>query len=253
MPQAITFDVTGTLIHSPRLAEIYAEVLGRHGVDAGVDEIGQTIPRVWEELDCSADMHRDRFTADPEGERGWWQRFLARVCEHLGAPPPTPFATAELLARFARADAWEVYPDVPEALAELSSLGLALGVVSNWDHRLPTLLDELGLGRHLSAIVYSADVGVEKPHPRIFERALAALGTEPAEALHVGDSLRQDVEGALAVGMEALLLVRPESPAGHRVRETGEGGGDLADLSPLPRLVEVSRAGSPFEVGPARP
>jgi putative hydrolase of the HAD superfamily len=96
-------------------------------------------------------------------------------------------------------------------------------------------------------------VGVEKPHPRIFERALSDLEAEPAGALHVGDSLRQDVEGALAVGMEALLLVRPQSAAGHRVRETGEGGGDLADLSPLPQLVEVSRAGSPFEVGPARP
>lgn len=233
---AITFDVTGTLVHSPRRAEIYARVLGRHGLAATAEELAALIPRVWEELACRAELGQDRFASHPGGARGWWARFLARVAEYLDAPPPSPFAVAELFARFGRADAWEVYPEVPGVLAELDARGLRLGVVSNWDERLPGLLAELGLARHLDAIVYSAGVGVEKPHAAIFRHALARLGAEPGTAIHVGDRLREDVEGAVAVGMEALLLVRR---SGGEPADDGPAPGDLPDLTPLPDIVEV--------------
>ncbi len=243
---AITFDVTGTLLHSPRLATIYAEVLGRHGVTADPELLAGLIRQVWQEFACTVTMGQDRFVAHPEGARGWWQRFLERLCEHLGAPPPSPFAAAELFARFARPDAWEVFPEVRPTLEALRRQGLALAVISNWDHRLPDLLAELGLAELLDAVVFSADVGVEKPHPRIFEAALARLAV-PAEAtVHVGDRMKEDVEGALAVGMEALLLVRRRPDDWS---DSGGSGGDLPDLTPLPEIVEVSRAPGPFPSG----
>lgn len=228
---AITFDVTGTLIHSPRLADIYREVLARHGVPAEPEELARLVPLVWQEMACSADMAEDRFTAHPEGARGWWQRFVERVGEHLGGPLPSPFAAAELFARFARPDAWEAYPEVPEVLADLHGRGFRLGVVANWDGRLPRILAELGLARWLDAVVYSAALGVEKPHPRIFRAVCGELEVDPQEALHVGDRVREDVEGALAVGMEALLLVR------RRPGKSGPPEGDLSDLTPLPEIV----------------
>ncbi|HEX5720103.1 MAG TPA: HAD-IA family hydrolase [Thermoanaerobaculia bacterium] len=224
--RAVTFDVTHTLIHCPRLGEIYAEVLGRHGVRVAPDEAGRLVRLVWQELACVADPARDRFTSHPEGPAGWWKRFLERLCEHLDAPPPSRFAAAELFARFARADSWEVYPDVRDTLTTLRAQGLKLGVVSNWDHRLPELLESLGLARLFDALVYSSEVGVEKPDPRIFESALRRLGIEGAgAALHVGDGRLEDVEGAQAVGMRALHLAR------------GRGAGDLRALAPLPALV----------------
>jgi len=224
--RAVTFDVTHTLIHCPRLGEIYAEVLGRHGVRVAPDEAGRLVRLVWQELACVADPSRDRFTSHPEGPAGWWKRFLERFCEHLDAPPPSRFAAAELFARFARADSWEVYPDVRDTLTTLRAQGLKLGVVSNWDHRLPELLESLGLARLFDALVYSSEVGVEKPDPRIFESALRRLGIEGAgAALHVGDGRLEDVEGAQAVGMRALHLTR------------GRGAGDLRALAPLPALL----------------
>lgn len=235
--RAVTFDATGTLFHIPRLAAIYRQVLHRHGLRAELDDVRGLIPRVWQELACAADMSRDRFTADPDGPRGWWRRFLERLCEHLGLPRPSPFAAAELYARFARGDAYDVFPEVPATLRALRSRGLSLAVISNWDHRLPGVLEELALAPFFDAVVYSAREGVEKPHPQIFERALAELGREPAEVLHVGDRLREDVEGALAMGMEALLLVRPDTPEGRKVAAAAGGGGDLADLAPLPELL----------------
>jgi putative hydrolase of the HAD superfamily len=242
-PRAVTFDATGTLFHVPRLADIYGEVLARHGVDVPRRDLAGLIPRVWQELACAVELGSDRFAAHPEGARGWWRRFLERLCEHLGVPPASPFAAAELYARFARGDAYRVFPEVPRVLAELSRRGVPMGVVSNWDDRLTGVLEDLGLARWLDFVVVSYEVGVEKPHPAIFERALARLGLPPEQVLHVGDRVREDVEGALALGMEALLLVRPDTPEGRKVAAASGGGGDLADLSPLPDLVAAPGAG----------
>ena len=109
MLRAVTFDLTGTLIHAPRLGEIYSEVLGRHGVDVAPERAASLVREVWRELDCLAHPARDRFAAHPDGARGWWRRLLERLCERLEAGPPDPFAAAELFERFAGADAWEVY------------------------------------------------------------------------------------------------------------------------------------------------
>jgi len=213
---AVTFDVTGTLLDSPRIGEIYAEVLHRHGLPGAPEEIRRLIPLVWRELDCLAVLGQDRFASHPGGARGYWGRFIARLALHLGAPePPTPFVVAELFHRFGTPEAWEVYPDVLPAFEALRARGLRLAVISNWDDRLPGLLDALGLGPYLTAVVYSSDVGTEKPDPAIFEVALERLGLEwPEAVLHVGDSLRHDVEGAQAAGMRAVHLDRDGSKGG---------------------------------------
>jgi putative hydrolase of the HAD superfamily len=231
MIEAVTFDVTHTLLHVPRLGEIYAEVLGRHGVDIDREEAERLFSVVWQELACSADPGHARFSAHLEGERGWWRRLLERMCELRGAPPPSRFAAAEIFHRFETAEAYEVYREVPGSLAGLRDEGLRLGVISNWDHRLPAVLDAVGLGPFFDAVVYSSKAGVEKPDARIFHQAAAELGVEPGAVLHVGDGRLEDVEGAVAAGMRALHITR------------NSGGGDLTDLSRLPEVVAAERAG----------
>jgi putative hydrolase of the HAD superfamily len=221
MIRAVTFDVTGTLLHSPRLGELYAEVLSRHGIAVSPGEAGRLVRLVWQELACSADPGRDRFRSHPEGARGFWQRFLERLAEHLEAPVPSRFAAAELFHRFGTPEAWEVYPEVREVLTALREQGLRLAVISNWDERLPLLLKRLGLTPLFDAVVTSSEMGVEKPDRRIFAETVKRLEVEPSEALHVGDSPLEDVEGAIAAGMEAVRLDR-----------SGRGGG-IPDLSAL--------------------
>lgn len=208
--RAVTLDVTGTLIRPRSLGGLYREVFRRHGlaVEKAPEEVERVMGQVWQELACLTDGSTDRFASHPEGARGWWRRFGERVAEHLEAEAPTPFALAELYDRFARPDAWQVYPDAVPALERLRDAGVGLAVVSNWDERLPKLLEGLGIARRVDAVVYSADVGYEKPDPRIFEAALARLGTPPEEAAHVGDRVKEDVEGAAALGMQAILLDR---------------------------------------------
>ena len=206
--RGVTFDATGTLFRAPRLAEIYARAFRRHGLEASPEEIAPVFRAVWQELSCRTDGSHDRFSAHPGGPRGWWGRFVERVAELLELPAPSRFLVAELYDRFARADAWELYPDTLPALTALHRAGLRLAVVSNWDERLERVLAGLGLSDLLTAVVYSSAVGYEKPDRRIFEAALDRVGLEPAEAVHAGDRPREDVEGAAAVGMAAVLIDR---------------------------------------------
>ncbi len=226
--RAVTLDFTRTLVHAPDPGGVYARVLGRHGVVLPPGDLERLVPVVWHELGCATRPDRDRFAAHPGGARGFWRHFVERVVELAGGPPPSPFAAAELFEVFATPAPWRIYDDVAPALAALAGARLRLAVVSNWDERLPRLLAALGLAGAFEAVVVSAAVGFEKPHPRIFETALERLALAPSEVVHVGDHEIEDVEGARAVGMAALRLARA-------------GGGDLASLAELPGALERAR------------
>jgi putative hydrolase of the HAD superfamily len=107
---------------------------------------------------------------------------------------------------------FHAFPDAAPALMELRSRGLRLVVVSNWDHSLHERLAETGLAPLVDAAVASAELGHAKPDQAIFEHGLELAGVEAGAALHVGDSQREDVEGALAAGLRAVLVARGERP-----------------------------------------
>ncbi len=99
-----------------------------------------------------------------------------------------------------------VMPGVPQALERMRRKGLTLAVVSNSDGTCATSLDEAGLLHYMNFVIDSAEVGVEKPDPRIFEIALARCGADPRRTLYVGDLYHADVIGARGAGLHALLL-----------------------------------------------
>ena len=97
-------------------------------------------------------------------------------------------------------------PGVPEALGRLQRRGLTLAVISNSDGTCAKSLEDAGLLGYLSFVIDSAEVGVEKPDPRIFEIALARCGADPRRTLYIGDLYHADVVGARRAGLHALLL-----------------------------------------------
>jgi len=119
---------------------------------------------------------------------------------------------------------FEAFGDAAPALTDLRGRGLKLVVVSNWDCSLPDVLDGIGLLGLVDAVVTSALVGAAKPDPLIFEAALAAAGCRAAEAVHVGDSVVNDVDAARRVGIRSLLLAR-------------DGGGDISSLEQMVSLL----------------
>ena len=233
--RAVTLDATGTLMSCPAMGEIYAEVLGRHGIQLDAEDVRRTFPVVWKELDCRTPAGRDRFVTFPGGARAFWARILERLCELLEVGPASPFAAAELYHRFADASAWVVYPDVVPALDAMRGSGLRLAVISNFDERLQGVLEGLDLARRVDAVVVSSELGVAKPNPAIFRHALARLGVAAREAIHVGDHSLEDVEGAQGAGMAALHL-RRAAP--------GSGCPDLLAAAEAIEGLRYSRSGS---------
>jgi HAD superfamily hydrolase (TIGR01549 family) len=125
---------------------------------------------------------------------------------------------------------FEAFADAAPALAVIRARGTRVVVVSNWDYSLSEVLERVGLGDELDAVVVSAVVGAKKPDRRIYDAALAAAGCGPAEALHVGDSVVDDVAGARAAGIEAVLLQREGEPPDGSFRA-------IRSLSELPALL----------------
>jgi putative hydrolase of the HAD superfamily len=105
---------------------------------------------------------------------------------------------------------WALYPDVIPALSKLRGK-YRLGVISNFDGRLRTILDGLGIAHFFETIVLSSETGADKPHEWIFQRALADLRVQPYEAAHVGDDPVRDWQGAEAAGLHCFRLNRTEN------------------------------------------
>jgi putative hydrolase of the HAD superfamily len=111
---------------------------------------------------------------------------------------------------------FSAYPDAAPALRELRARGLRLVVASNWDRSLGEVLERAGLASLVDGVVSSAMVGAAKPNPALFEAALELAGCAAERALHVGDSVSKDVEGARRAGIAAVLIdrdgIRPDEP-----------------------------------------
>ncbi len=219
MTRAVSLDAGNTLLHCrPTPPEIYAAHLSRHGRPVTPEEAAAVFRRVWAGMQREVEPGRDRYGAFPGGERGWWLEFVRRVVRELEHDAAVEPLFEALYAAFTDPAIWHLYPDVEPALDELGRRGLQLLVVSNWDRRLPALLERLGIAHRFRRIVVSALEGVEKPSPEIFRRAAAAVGTAPEELLHVGDSPREDYAGARAAGCRAVLLDREGLFAGDGYR-----------------------------------
>ena len=124
---------------------------------------------------------------------------------------------------------FRVFSDAPPALAALRERGVRLVVVSNWDWSLPQWIERAGLAELVDGVVSSAVVGFAKPAPEIFRVALDLAGVAPEEALHVGDSLTSDVEGARAAGVRGVLIARRG--------DAPEGVEAIRSLEELPSLI----------------
>jgi putative hydrolase of the HAD superfamily len=198
--RAVLLDALGTLVElqppAPRLRRLLAEA--GHDVDEERAAAGFAA-----EIGYYLAHHLDG--ADPESLDDLRDRCAVAMREALGLP-----GLDQATARRVMLAALEFtpFPDVLPALRELRGAGHALVVVSNWDCSLPEWLGPPGLLELVDGVVSSAEVGAAKPDPAPFVRGLELAGVAPEDALHVGDSLDNDVAGARAAGIRAVLVDR---------------------------------------------
>lgn len=201
--EAVTFDVGGTLINPwPSVGDVYVEVAAEFGVTASPEFIN------WNFKDAWKSRHNFDYTQES------WFDIVRQSFGMYGAELPEEFFPA-VYERFAQPDVWIVYGDVVRTLEDLAASELKLGIISNWDDRLIPLLERLGLKKYFDTIIVSCNVGFTKPSPVIFEQAVRWLKVRPENLLHVGDSPKEDIEGAKAAGFHTRQIARGRRALGE--------------------------------------
>jgi len=225
--RAVLFDVDFTLCRpGPELSpDRYARIAARHGIDLDTSR--------YEDAREAAVLNLKRH---PEllHDESIWHAFTEEIFVGMGGPAGVASECAtEIEQGWEVAENFELFEDALPVLDELRASGLRIGLVSNGIRDLTVFVAHHQLD--VDAIVDSRSHGRVKPHPTIFQAALELLGVAPAEAVMVGDSLEEDVEGARALGMGAILVDREDR---HPDVE-----GRLTDLYGLPAALGLVRPG----------
>jgi HAD superfamily hydrolase (TIGR01662 family) len=198
--RAVLFDVDFTLARpGPELGpEGYVRAGERHGLSLE--------PTRYEAARDAAlvDLRRH---PELEHDDEIWFRFTERIVRGMGGDADSAYACAvEITRGWERHENFELYDDVPGTLATLRSAGLRIGLVSNSSRDVQEFALHHGLD--VDAGLSSFHHGHTKPHASIFRAVLDLLEVEPPEAVMVGDTIADDIEGALALGMRAILVDR---------------------------------------------
>ena len=207
--EAVFFDAAGTLFETRRsVGAIYADALETFGIRSSPDELER---RFKERFPLQPPLAFDPALDDSsrlELEMDWWRTLVAEVVAPEGAFPGFDEFFTTLFDYFRGDLAWRLFDDTRPALEMLRTNGFKLGVISNFDSRLESILDSLDLTDYFDTVRISSRTGYAKPDPRSFTTAAKALGMDPAHCLHVGDRRREDFEGPMAAGMRAVWLNR---------------------------------------------
>lgn len=230
MIKAVFLDMYGTLAgFEPSRFEVQSQACAEFGIELTPEGVLKGYAAADEYMSAQNAVRPLRLLDDAERAR-FFGEYEKRVLSGDGAEVATELAM-KIWDRIREIPyGLALYADAVPALRLLRSSGLTLGMISNIDRDGAELAESLGLSDHLGFTVTSTEVGAEKPDPRIFEAALAKAGATPSEAVHVGDQISSDIEGALGAGITPVLIDRDGN---HRGYDTCPRIESLAEIPPL--------------------
>ncbi len=199
--QAVFFDAVGTVIFpAVPAAQVYAAAAVRHGLVADPAIVG---PRLWAQFRVEESQDRELNWGTSEArERARWQNIVYAAVD--GA---TDDLFDELYQHFAKPSAWTVPPVAADCIARLVASGVRVGMGSNYDSRLTSVVSGTPALQPLAErLVISSLVGTRKPGGAFFAEVVRVAGCDPSQITFVGDDVENDFEGATAAGLRAVLL-----------------------------------------------
>lgn len=201
--RVVFFDVHDTLIYC-RLSppEIFTQICDEAGITVPLELVKRAYPSL-DELKARRARHQG-------DEDAFWLRFNSGLLRELGIDNPDGALARTLVEGFKDVRWWRAFPDAVPTLSTLQRAGYRLGVIANARDLVEGRLQHTRLTDYFETMTYSHEAGCEKPDPGIFELALARMGCHPQEAVHVGDRLVEDVEGARGAGLRPILLDRED-------------------------------------------
>jgi putative hydrolase of the HAD superfamily len=211
---------------------MYVSKLAPYGLHVDPEWANRAFPSAWE----AAKNARTGLVYGTTFDEGldFWLDVNRRLFhpDQLSPEQLREFVT-DLYTSYGKGDTWRVAPGLADLLACCRELDIAVGLLSNWDRRLRGLLEDLGLADAFDAVIISAEVGLEKPDPRIFEHALQELDRSAGRAVHVGDTWEDDIVGARKAGMKAIWI----APETATMPATMDGVSRLASVGTLAQRI----------------
>ena len=203
----IFFDAADTLFFIKKgLGNTYAGVARKYGADPDTGALRRAFSKAFRNAPPLAfggvsDEERK------ELEKDWWKKVVTDVYNEVGMFDAFDEHFDDLFEVF-RTEAWTLFPETVPVLEALKSKGYRLGIISNFDSRVYDVMERLGIYGFFDTFVISSEAGYAKPSHEIFLTALDKAEADPAESIHVGDDLKNDVHGPRALGIRAILLDR---------------------------------------------
>lgn len=210
-PKVIFLDAVGTLFGvKGSVGEIYSQIAREFGVDASPKTLDKAFYQSFK-ASPPATFPDAEVQDIPQREFEWWYTLAQNTFKSAGVIQQfDDFETffSELYIHFGTSEPWYLYPDVIPALTNWQKKGIELGIISNFDSRIFSVLQALELRDFFTSITISTQVGAAKPSRKIFGVALAKHNCHANCAWHVGDSSNDDYHGASSVGMRGVLIKR---------------------------------------------
>jgi putative hydrolase of the HAD superfamily len=210
-PKVIFLDAVGTLFGvKGSVGEVYSQIAQDFGVTVSAEILNKSFHQSFKA--APPPIFTDAQAQDiSQREFDWWRIIALNTFENAGVLKQFSDFSAffhELYFYFGTAEPWFVYPDVQLALINWRRLGIELGVISNFDSRLYTVLQSLRLKNYFNSITISTQVHAAKPDPQIFAIALQKHQCSPELAWHIGDSITDDYQGAKTAGIRGIWINR---------------------------------------------
>lgn len=206
-PRVVLFDAVGTLFGVElSVGTQYAKVARRHGVEALAADLDLAFYAAFRQAGSPA-FPQAATHEIPQLEYDWWKAITRSSFDKIEFADFDAFF-ADLFAYFASADPWFIYPETIATLAFFNQANIPIGIASNFDSRLYSVLRSLSLDQYFQSVTISTEVGSAKPDGKIFTVALAQYGCDAHQAWHVGDSRKEDYEAATAMGLRGILIDR---------------------------------------------
>ena len=204
---AVLFDAAETLFTTRgSVGEIYSTIARRFGSTATPSEIQKSFTTHF--------PHSGPL--DSTTEKQWWKNLVFRVFSDVGMMENFDQFFDEVYDLFRDSRGWMLFPETRQILEELRDHQLKLGVISNFDSRLYSVLKDLGIDSLFDAVTICSEVGFAKPQPQIFHVAVRALAVTPERTLFTGDSLVDDFQAGENAGLRSYLLDRSARYAAMR-------------------------------------
>ena len=213
--KVIFFDAVGTLFDvKGSVGEVYMTYAKKYGVPNTQEKI-QDLNVAFKETMKS--MPPPIFSVTEKDklkqcERLWWFDVVHGAFYRVGMFEGFDDFFDEVFQAFGQPFHWKLFPETIEVLSRLKSEGFELGIISNFDTRFFQIFRSLGLDGFFDSVTISSLAGAVKPNKKIFAHALDQHMVLPNEALHVGDNLDEDFEGAQQAGLHAVLVDRESIP-----------------------------------------